>query len=73
MKKLFRSHTDNKLTGLCGGIGEWLGVDSTIVRLLVVISAFFSFGATVLIYFVATLLVPKAPFNDMHFTNHYHY
>ncbi|MGM0882296.1 MAG: PspC domain-containing protein [Bacillota bacterium] len=60
MKKLFRSTTDSKLTGLCGGIGEWLGIDSTIIRLLVIISAFFSFGAVILVYFIATLFVPKA-------------
>ncbi|REK71547.1 PspC domain-containing protein [Paenibacillus paeoniae] len=73
MKKLFRSHTDNKLTGLCGGIGEWLSIDSTIVRLLVVIAGFFSFGAVILLYFAATLLVPKAPVGDMSFMNRYHY
>ena len=60
MKKLFRSTTDSKLTGLCGGIGQWLGIDSTIIRLLVIISAFFSFGAVILAYFIATLFVPKA-------------
>ncbi|OBZ11113.1 MULTISPECIES: PspC domain-containing protein [Bacillales] len=60
MKKLFRSTTDSKLTGLCGGIGQWLGVDSTIIRLLVVIAAFCSFGVVLLAYFIATLFVPKA-------------
>lgn len=64
MKKLFRSTTDSKLTGLCGGIGQWLGIDSTIIRLLVIISAFFSFGAVVLVYFIATLFVPKAINNN---------
>lgn len=59
MKKLFRSTTDSKLTGLCGGIGKWLGIDSTIIRLLVIISAFFSFGAVMLVYFIAALFVPK--------------
>lgn len=71
MKKLFRSTTDNKLTGLCGGIGQWLGIDSTIIRLLVVISAFFSFGSTVLIYFIAALFVPKAPYNDFGYVDYY--
>ncbi|RIX50776.1 PspC domain-containing protein [Paenibacillus nanensis] len=70
MKKLFRSQRDHKLTGLCGGIAEWLGIDSTIVRLLVIIAAFFSFGAVVLLYFAAALLVPQAPYNDIHFTNY---
>lgn len=71
MKKLFRSTTDSKLTGLCGGIGQWLGIDPTIIRLLVVISAFFSFGAVILAYFIATLFVPKAPHNDFRFVDHY--
>ncbi|MDQ8738740.1 PspC domain-containing protein [Paenibacillus sp. LHD-38] len=71
MKKLFRSTTDSKLTGLCGGIGQWLGIDSTIVRLLVVIAAFFSFGAVLLAYFIATLFVPKALNNDFRFTDRY--
>lgn len=64
MKKLFRSTTDSKLTGLCGGIGQWLGIDSTIIRLLVIISAFFSFGAVILVYFIASLFVPKAINNN---------
>lgn len=67
MKKLFRSTTDSKLTGLCGGIGQWLGIDSTIIRLLVIITAFFSFGAVILAYFIATLFVPKANNNNFSF------
>jgi len=73
MKKLFRSVTDSKITGLCGGIGEWLGVDPTIIRVLTVILAFFSFGTVVFIYFILSLFVPKAPYGDMHYNNHYHY
>jgi len=73
MKKLFRSTTDNKLTGLCGGIAQYLNIDSTVVRLLVVLAALFSFGTIVFIYFAATLLVPKEPFDHIHFSNHYNY
>ncbi|NBD24057.1 PspC domain-containing protein [Paenibacillus glycinis] len=62
MKKLYRSTLDRKLTGLAGGIGQWLGVDATIVRLLLLISGVFSLGATLLVYIVASVLVPKAPF-----------
>ncbi|WP_139991252.1 PspC domain-containing protein [Paenibacillus paridis] len=71
MKKLFRSTTDSKLTGLCGGLGQWLGIDSTIIRLLVVITSFFSFGAVILAYFIATLIVPKATSQDFRFADHY--
>lgn len=72
MKKLYRSMTDHKLTGLCGGIAEWLGIDATIVRLLVVIGALFSFGAVALCYIVASIVVPKAPYSNNPFSN-YHY
>ena len=41
LKKLYRSTTDSKLAGLCGGIAEWFGIDSTIVRVLVVIPQLF--------------------------------
>ncbi|GKU76180.1 PspC domain-containing protein [Paenibacillus sp. L3-i20] len=71
MKKLFRSTTDSKLTGLCGGLAQWFGIDSTIVRLLVVISAFFSFGGTILAYFIATLFVPKDTSNGFRTVDHY--
>ncbi|MFX3633164.1 MAG: PspC domain-containing protein [Candidatus Pristimantibacillus sp.] len=64
MRKLFRSTTDSKLTGLCGGIGQYMGVDSTIIRLAVVIASLFSFGGVVLAYFITTLFVPKAHHNN---------
>ncbi|MUT68644.1 PspC domain-containing protein [Paenibacillus sp. NEAU-GSW1] len=73
MKKLFRSTTDSKITGLCGGVGEWLGIDPTVIRLLVAIAALFSFGSVLLIYFAASIFVPKSPFSDFRYTNHYHY
>ena len=33
MKRLTRSATDRKLAGVCGGIGEYFGVDPTMVRI----------------------------------------
>ncbi|MCM3634128.1 MULTISPECIES: PspC domain-containing protein [Paenibacillus] len=72
MKKLYRSMTDSKVTGLCGGIAEWFGIDATIVRLIVVISALCSFGAVALCYIVASIIVPKAPYGNNPFSN-YHY
>ncbi|MFC4811458.1 PspC domain-containing protein [Paenibacillus sp. GCM10023250] len=65
MKKLYRSTLNRKLTGLAGGIGDWLGVDPTIVRLLFIVSGVFSLGATLLVYVIASVLVPKAPFEVM--------
>ena len=33
-KKLYLSQTDKKILGVCGGLGEYFGMDSTIIRLL---------------------------------------
>lgn len=62
MRKLYCSRTDKRLTGLCGGIAAWLGVSSTIVRLLTVIAALFSFGTVLLIYILCSLVVPSEPY-----------
>ncbi|EGL15348.1 MULTISPECIES: PspC domain-containing protein [Paenibacillus] len=72
MNKLFRSRTDRKLTGLCGGLAQLLGVDATIVRLIAVIGAVFSFGTFTLIYIVASLLVPKEPYAGYGYHDSYH-
>ena len=32
-KKLYKSNTDKKICGVCGGIAEFFGIDSTLVRL----------------------------------------
>lgn len=72
MKKLFRSTTDRKISGLCGGIGELLNIDPTLIRVLFVIFAFCSFGAMLLIYIVSSIFVPKSPYSSMNY-NHYHY
>ncbi|GGA02332.1 PspC family transcriptional regulator [Paenibacillus marchantiophytorum] len=65
MNKLFRSTTDSKLTGLCGGMAEWLGVNATLIRLLLVAAALCSFGTVTLMYFAASLLIPKAPYSHI--------
>jgi phage shock protein PspC (stress-responsive transcriptional regulator) len=65
MNKLFRSTTDSKLTGLCGGIAEWLGVNPTIIRLIVVFAALCSFGSVMLLYFIGSILVPKMPYSHI--------
>lgn len=59
-KKLYLSDTDKKLGGVCGGIGEYLEIDSTIIRLLWVILIFMA-GTGILAYIVAWAIVPKQP------------
>ena len=57
-KKLYRSMADKKLCGVCGGIGEYFEVDSTLIRLLWVIFTFCG-GAGLLAYIVCAIIVPQ--------------
>ncbi|MGN0291307.1 MAG: PspC domain-containing protein [Lachnospiraceae bacterium] len=57
MKKLYRSSTDKIFLGVCGGIGEYLNVDPTIIRLLAVILGFT--GSGVIAYLVAAIIMPE--------------
>ena len=59
-KKLYRSRTDKKLCGVCGGLAKYFGLDSTIVRLIVVLIAIFA-GVGVLAYLIAALVMPEEP------------
>jgi len=57
-KKLTKSLKDKKLAGVCGGIGEYLGIDSTLVRLVWVLSIA-CLGTGVLAYIICTLVLPE--------------
>ena len=57
-KKLYRSRKNKMLCGVCGGLGEYLGIDPTVVRLLVVLLSLSSVGMGVIIYFVAAFIIP---------------
>lgn len=59
-KKLYLSKEDKKLMGVCGGLGEYLDIDATFIRLAFVF-AFFALGTGLLVYFVMGLVVPEKP------------
>ncbi len=59
-KKLYRSRNDKMIGGVCGGLGEFLGVDPTLVRLAFVILAIFG-GSGILLYIIAWLIIPPSP------------
>lgn len=54
-KRLCRSSSNRVIAGVCGGIGEYLGVDPTIIRILAVIIPGFGWLA----YFVCAILMPQ--------------
>ncbi len=60
MKKLFKSSTDKKFCGVCGGIAEYFNIDPTIIRLVwAILSIWFGFG--ILIYIIAAIVMPSFP------------
>ncbi len=78
-KKLYRSTTDKKIAGVCGGFARYFGVDSTIIRLALVLFCLLG-GAGVLFYIICAIVIPEEPVNaDGGYTdyqnvdNPYHY
>jgi phage shock protein C len=59
--RLFKSRTERKLFGVCGGIAAYFNADPTIVRLLFIIASFASFGFMLLLYVVMAIVTPREP------------
>ncbi|MBR1377006.1 MAG: PspC domain-containing protein [Bacilli bacterium] len=57
-KKLYRSESDRKIAGVCGGIAEYFDIDSTLIRLAVVFLVL-AWGTGLIAYFVAALVIPN--------------
>jgi phage shock protein C len=61
-KKLWRSRTDKKIAGVCGGLGDYFQFDPFWVRIFFVV--FFLVGGSALIaYVIMWILVPLEPLN----------
>ena len=59
-KKLYKSLKDRKIAGVCGGIAEYLNIDSNIIRIIWVIFAF-GFGTGILAYIICALILSDNP------------
>ena len=57
MKRLTKS-SNRMICGVCGGIGEYLGIDATVVRLLWVLLSVMG-GAGLLAYIIAAIIIPE--------------
>ncbi len=56
-KRLCRSQTDKKIAGVCGGVAEYFGIDSTLVRLGWILFTFAG-GSGILAYIIAWIIMP---------------
>ena len=59
-KKLYKSATDKKIAGVCGGIAEYFSVDATLIRLAWVLFGLLG-GSGLLAYIIAALIMPEQP------------
>ena len=58
-KRLFRSRDDRMIAGICGGLAEYFGIDSSIVRLVFVFGAIFTGSGLFWVYLAMLLIVPE--------------
>ncbi len=56
--KLYRSDKDRILFGVCGGLAKYFGIDSSLMRIIVILLAIVTGGVGVLIYFIMAFIVP---------------
>lgn len=57
-RRLERSTTNRVWSGVCGGLGEYLQVDPSLVRAFFVIATIFSAGLFILVYIALLILMP---------------
>ena len=57
-KKLYRSTTDRKIAGVCGGLGAYFDVDPTIIRIIWIALALGA-GTGIIAYIIFWIVVPE--------------
>jgi phage shock protein PspC (stress-responsive transcriptional regulator) len=58
-KKLYRSKKERMIGGVCGGIGEFLEIDPTIVRVIWAFLTILSIGVGIIAYILAWIIIPE--------------
>ena len=59
MKRLYRSKKERMLGGVCGGLGEHLDIDPTVIRLIWAVVTVMSFGTGIVVYILAWIIIPE--------------
>jgi phage shock protein C len=60
-RKLYRSRQERMIAGVCGGLGEYFGIDPTLMRLIFVVAGLFSGPMAVIAYVIFMIVVPEEP------------
>ena len=59
-KTLTRSKSNRMIAGVCAGLGDYLNIDPTIIRLLFVLGFFTFNGAMLLVYLIMAIVTPES-------------
>ena len=69
-KRLYKSRNNSVIGGVCGGIGEYFGIDPTMVRLGLVLFGFMA-GSGILAYIIAVFIIPEPPSETDRYYEHH--
>ena len=61
MKRLYRSRSDNKISGVCGGLAEYFNIDPTIIRVIFIILLLPGGFPGLIPYVILWIVVPLKP------------
>lgn len=57
-RRIYLSDTNKKIGGVCGGLGEYFGIDPTVIRIIWLLSILLE-GIGLLAYFIAWIAMPR--------------
>jgi phage shock protein C len=60
--RLTRSRDNRMIAGVCAGFAQHYGWDLNLVRVVTALVSFFSGGTGVLVYLIAWVIIPEAPY-----------
>lgn len=60
-QKLFKSRDDKYISGVCGGLANYLGISSTVIRVIFLAALFLGYGSFFLVYIALAIVMPKEP------------
>jgi phage shock protein PspC (stress-responsive transcriptional regulator) len=61
-KRLYRSHKEKMIGGVCGGLAEYFDIDPVFIRILFVV-AVFAGGSGILAYIICWIVIPEQPYS----------
>jgi phage shock protein C len=57
MSKLMLNRANKKILGVCAGLADWTGIDTTVIRIAFVLTTLIGFGSPILVYIALGLIL----------------